>query len=77
MSVASRAAEVLAGQGELAGAVVERLVELLATPDDSFVASRAAEVLAGQGELAGAVVERLVELAVDGSSFAYHALWSP
>ena len=70
-SVAIRAAQVLAGQGELAGAVVERLVELIATTDNSSVASMAAQVLAGQGELAGAVVERLVELiATTDNSYA-------
>jgi hypothetical protein len=48
---ASMAAQVLAGQGELAGAVVERLVELIASTDDSFVTIMAAQVLAGQGIL--------------------------
>jgi hypothetical protein len=65
----------LAGQGELAGAVVDRLVELIASTGDSYEASRAAEVLAGQGDLAGAVVDRLSQLASNGVSAAYLGLW--
>jgi hypothetical protein len=44
---ASMAAQVLAGQGELAGAVVEPI----ASTDHSFVTIMAAQVLAGQGIL--------------------------
>ncbi|MDX6297282.1 MAG: hypothetical protein QOI51_1139 [Nocardioidaceae bacterium] len=56
----------LAGQGELVDAVVDRLVELIATTSDSSTAIRTARVLAGQGELADSVVDRLSQLVSSG-----------
>jgi hypothetical protein len=53
-------------RGELADAVVERLVKLIATPDNSAAATDAARLLAGQRELGHAPVDRLSRLASDG-----------
>ena len=60
---AIRAARVLAGQGQLPHATIERLTTIATTSDNPGAASQAAEVLAGQEHLPEPVVQALVLIA--------------
>jgi hypothetical protein len=59
---AIRAADVLAGVGELPAATLQRLTEIIATSENPSAVIGAADVLARVGELPAATLQRLTEI---------------